>query len=140
MITISVTLNGLPRQFTVSSGDVLADVLRDVCGLTGVKVGCDQGVCGACTVLVDGKPVAACATFMFAVDGKAITTIEGLASDDALHRVQEAFLACGAFQCGFCTPGVIMSAVALLAEHPDPDDEVPPPVAQLPVTKIATPV
>ena len=123
MIAVSVTLNGAPRRFEVSPGDVLADVLRETCGLTGCKVGCDQGVCGACTVLVNGKPVAACATFMFAVDGKTITTIEGLASDETLHPVQEAFLACGAFQCGFCTPGMIMSVVALLAEHPDPAEE-----------------
>jgi aerobic-type carbon monoxide dehydrogenase small subunit (CoxS/CutS family) len=122
MITVSVTLNGQPRQFAISPGDVLADVLREACGLTGCKVGCDQGVCGACTVLANGKPIAACATFMFAIDGQAITTIEGLASDDGPHPVQQAFLACGAFQCGFCTPGMILSAVALLAEHPDPDD------------------
>ena len=123
MITVLVTLNGLPRQFAVSSSDVLADVLRETCGLTGCKVGCDQGVCGACTVLVNGKPVAACATFMFAVDGKEITTIEGLAPDDGLHHVQQAFLSCGAFQCGFCTAGMIMSVVALLMEDPDPDEE-----------------
>jgi aerobic carbon-monoxide dehydrogenase small subunit len=122
MITVSVTLNGQPRQFAISPSDVLADVLREACGLTGCKVGCDQGVCGACTVLVNGKPVAACTTFMFTVDGQAITTIEGLALDDGLHPVQHAFLACSAFQCGFCTPGMILSAVALLAEHPDPDD------------------
>jgi aerobic-type carbon monoxide dehydrogenase small subunit (CoxS/CutS family) len=122
MITVSVTLNGAPRQFTVAPNNVLADVLREHCGLTGCKVGCDQGVCGACTVLVNGRPVAACATFMFAVDGATITTVEGLASGDVLHRVQEAFVACGAFQCGFCTSGMILSAVALLAEHPDPDE------------------
>jgi aerobic-type carbon monoxide dehydrogenase small subunit (CoxS/CutS family) len=123
MITVSVTLNGRPRPFAVSPSDVLADVLREACGLTGCKVGCDQGVCGACTVLMNGKPVAACTTFMFTVDGQAITTIEGLAADGRLHPVQQAFLACGAFQCGFCTPGLILSVVALLAEHPDPDEE-----------------
>jgi aerobic-type carbon monoxide dehydrogenase small subunit (CoxS/CutS family) len=122
MITVSVTLNGAPRHFTVAPNTVLADVLREQCGLTGCKVGCDQGVCGACTVLVNGRPVAACATFMFTVEGAAITTVEGLASGDLLHRVQAAFLACGAFQCGFCTSGMIMSVVGVLAEHPDPDE------------------
>ena len=90
-LSVSVTLNGLPRQFQIAPNDVLADVLRERCGLTGCKVGCDQGVCGACTVLVNGRPVATCATFMFAVDGSEITTIEGLAPGDGLHRVQEAF-------------------------------------------------
>jgi carbon-monoxide dehydrogenase small subunit len=121
-ISVSVTLNGLPRQFQIAPNDVLADVLRERCGLTGCKVGCDQGVCGACTVLVNGRPVAACATFMFAVDGAEITTIEGLAPGEILHRVQEAFVVCGAFQCGFCTPGMILSIVALLDEEPDPDE------------------
>lgn len=123
MITVSVTLNGLPRQFQVASNDVLADVLRERCGLMGCKVGCDQGVCGACTVLVNSRPVAACTTFMFAVDGAEIVTIEGLASGDVLHRVQEAFLACGAFQCGFCTSGMVLSIVALLDQEPNPDEQ-----------------
>jgi carbon-monoxide dehydrogenase small subunit len=122
MLTVSVTLNGTRRQFDVASNAVLADVLRERCGLTGCKVACDQGVCGACTVLVNGRPVAACSTFMFAVDTAEITTIEGLAADDTLHRVQQAFLACKAFQCGFCTSGMILSVVALLAEQPDADD------------------
>ena len=122
-IGVSVTLNGLPRQFQVAPNDVLADVLRERCGLTGCKVACDQGVCGACTVLVNGRPVAACATFMFAVDGAEITTIEGLAPGDGLHPVQEAFVTCGAFQCGFCTPGMILSIIALLGEEPDPDEQ-----------------
>jgi carbon-monoxide dehydrogenase small subunit len=121
-ISVCVTLNGVARQFQVAPNDVLADVLRERCGLTGCKVGCDQGVCGACTVLVNGRPVAACATFMFAVDGADITTIEGLAPGSSLHRVQEAFVTCGAFQCGFCTPGMILSIVALLDEEPHPDE------------------
>jgi aerobic-type carbon monoxide dehydrogenase small subunit (CoxS/CutS family) len=122
MITVSITVNGRRQQFQVEPNEVLADVLRERCGLTGCKVGCDQNVCGACTVLVDGEPVAACATFMFAVDGTEITTIEGLATDDALHPVQQAFLSCGAFQCGFCTSGMILSIVALLRENGDPDE------------------
>jgi carbon-monoxide dehydrogenase small subunit len=121
-ISVSVTLNGRPRQFQIAPNDVLVDVLRERCGLTGCKVGCDQGVCGACTVLVNGRPVTACATFMFAVDGAEIITIEGLAPNDDLHRIQEAFLTSGAFQCGFCTPGMILSIVALLGEKPDPDE------------------
>jgi aerobic carbon-monoxide dehydrogenase small subunit len=121
-ISVCVTLNGLAQQFQVAPNDVLADVLRERCGLTGCKVGCDQGVCGACTVLVNGRPVAACATFMFVVDGADITTIEGLAPGNGLHRVQEAFVTCGAFQCGFCTPGMILSIVALLDEEPHPDE------------------
>jgi carbon-monoxide dehydrogenase small subunit len=122
MTPVSITLNGVPRQFDVAPRDVLADVLREHCGLTGCKVGCDQGVCGACTVLADGRPVAACATFVFAVDGAQIRTIEGIAQDGVLHRVQQAFLAQAAFQCGFCTSGMIVSIIALLAEHPDPDE------------------
>jgi aerobic carbon-monoxide dehydrogenase small subunit len=122
MINISIAVNGRRQQFQVEPNEVVADVLRERCGLTGCKVGCDQSVCGACTVLVDGEPVAACATFMFAVDGTEITTIEGLAADDALHPVQQAFLSCGAFQCGFCTSGMILSIVALLRKNKDPDE------------------
>ena len=91
--------------------------------MNGCKVGSDGGVCGACTVLVGGIPVAACATFAFAVDGRSITTIEGLGRAGALDRVQNAFLATGAFQCGFCTSGMILSIVALLERDPDPSDE-----------------
>jgi carbon-monoxide dehydrogenase small subunit len=123
VMTISVTLNGLPRQFSVAENDIMADVLRERCGLTGCKVGCDQGVCGACTVLVNGQPVAACATLMFAVDGAEIVTIEGLVSGGSLHPVQQAFLDCGAFQCGFCTSGMILSVVALLAYNASPDEQ-----------------
>jgi carbon-monoxide dehydrogenase small subunit len=122
MIKVSITLNGRLQQFQIEPNEVLADVLRERCGLTGCKVGCDQSVCGACTVLVDGEPVAACATFMFAIDGTEITTIEGLATDETLHPVQQAFLSCGAFQCGFCTSGMILSVVALLRENKDPDE------------------
>ena len=123
MIPVSLTLNGTPQRFDVASCDVLADVLRERCGLMGCKVACDQSVCGACTVLVNGRPVAACATFMFAVDGTEIVTIEGLAHGDILHRVQQAFLACEAFQCGFCTSGMILSVVALLDREPAPDEQ-----------------
>jgi aerobic carbon-monoxide dehydrogenase small subunit len=120
---ISLTVNGKVRELAVAPNAVLADLLRDRLALNGCKVACDEGVCGACTVLVDGIPVAACATFAFAVDGRSITTIEGLGRPGALDRVQAAFLATGAFQCGFCTSGMIMSIVALLSRDHDPDDE-----------------
>lgn len=122
-ISILVTLNGEARRFDVAENDIMADVLRERCGLTGCKVGCDQGVCGACTVLVNHQPVAACATLMFAVDGAEIVTIEGLASGESLHPVQQAFLDGVAFQCGFCTSGMILSVVALLAQNASPDEQ-----------------
>ena len=94
----------------------LLDALRERLGLTGTKKGCDQGACGACTVLVDGKRVLSCLTLAVTCDGRDVTTIEGLGDEGHLHPVQKAFIARDAFQCGFCTPGQIMSAVALLAE------------------------
>lgn len=120
---ISLTINGVPRHCEAASSAVLADVLRDAFGLQGCKVACDQGVCGACTVLVDGRPVAACSTFAFAADGCSITTVEGLALNGVLHAVQTSFIENSAFQCGFCTSGMILSIVALLRAHPAPDDE-----------------
>ena len=122
-VPISFTLNSKTHDLAVAPNIVLADLLRDRFGLTGCKVGCDEGVCGACTVLVDGIPVAACATFAFSVDGRSVMTIEGLVRGSVLNRVQTAFLATGAFQCGFCTSGMILSVVALLARNPEPDDE-----------------
>lgn len=121
-IDITLTVNGRVHRLSVLPRRVLADLLRDELQLTGCKIGCDQAVCGACTVLVDELPVAACATFAFELDGKAVTTIEGLAQEDGLHPIQQAFLEHGAFQCGFCTPGMILSVKALLACHPDPDE------------------
>ena len=121
-IPVSLVINGKTQAFDVGAHHVVADVLRERFGLTGCKVGCDQGVCGACTVLVDGAPVTGCATFMFAVDGREVTTIEGLGLDGALSPVQQAFLAAGAFQCGFCTAGMILSVTALLLRDPDPDE------------------
>jgi carbon-monoxide dehydrogenase small subunit len=123
-MTISLTVNGLSRNCEVESSAVLADVLREGLGLQGCKVACDQGVCGACTVLVNGHPVAACSHFAFACDGCSITTVEGLSQSGVLHAVQTSFLESGAFQCGFCTSGMILSIVALLREHPDPDDDI----------------
>jgi aerobic-type carbon monoxide dehydrogenase small subunit (CoxS/CutS family) len=122
-MTISLTVNGSLRSCDVASSTVLADVLRDTMGLQGCKIACDQGVCGACTVLVDGHPVAACSSFAFASDGCSVTTVEGLARNGVLHAVQDAFLESSAFQCGFCTSGMILSIVALLRSHPEPDDD-----------------
>jgi carbon-monoxide dehydrogenase small subunit len=115
-------INGVPRALPVENRQTLADLLRDQLGLTGCKVGCDQAICGACTVLVDGRPVAACATFAFMAEGAEITTIEGLSNGTGLDPVQQAFLETGAVQCGFCTAGLVLSVHALLARTPDPDD------------------
>jgi aerobic carbon-monoxide dehydrogenase small subunit len=121
-IDIAVAINGRTHRLAVPPRHVLADVLREDLQLLGCKIGCDQAVCGACTVLVDDMPITACATFAFEVDGKAVMTIEGLADDRALDPVQRAFLEHGAFQCGFCTPSMILSVKALLLRHPEPDE------------------
>ena len=121
-IEIAVTINGRGHRLAVPPRRVLADVLREDLQLLGCKIGCDQAVCGACTVLVDDLPVTACTTFAFEIDGKAVTTIEGLAEGGRYDPVQRAFLEHSAFQCGFCTPGMIQSVKALLARHPEPDE------------------
>jgi carbon-monoxide dehydrogenase small subunit len=118
-----MTVNGLMRECEVASSTVLADVLRETLGLQGCKIACDQSVCGACTVLVDGHPVAACSSFAFASDGCAITTVEGLQQNGVMHAVQPSFLENSAFQCGSCTSGMMLSIVALLRTHPEPDDD-----------------
>jgi aerobic carbon-monoxide dehydrogenase small subunit len=111
--TISVTVNGVPREATVPVRRLLSDALRHDLGLTGTHVGCEHGVCGACTVLVDGDPVRSCLLLAVQVDGRDVTTVEGLASDDgSLHPVQEAFRECHALQCGFCTPGFLVTIAA----------------------------
>jgi carbon-monoxide dehydrogenase small subunit len=121
---VTLHLNGESTQLTVEPRRTLADALREDCGLTGTHLGCEHGVCGACTVLVDGEPVRACLMFAVQADGCAVTTVEGLAAvDGALHPVQEAFVAHHGLQCGFCTPGMLLTAVHLLATHPDPDRE-----------------
>ena len=122
-VGITVTVNGHTHRLTVTPRRILAGVLREDLQLTGCKIGCDQAVCGACTVLVDDMPMTACTTFAFELDGKAVTTIEGLADADGLHPIQRAFLDHGAFQCGFCTPGMILAAKALLDENPRPTQE-----------------
>jgi aerobic carbon-monoxide dehydrogenase small subunit len=121
-VDITVTVNRRNYRLSVPANRVVADLLREELLLTGCKIGCDQGVCGACTVLVDGLPVTGCTTFAFELDGTAVTTIEGLSDGGALHPIQRAFLEHNAFQCGFCTPGMILSLKALLGHHPDPDE------------------
>jgi len=115
-VVVTMLVNGVPRQLQVDVRVTLLDALRDHLGLTGSKKGCDQGACGACTVLVDGKRVLSCLTLAAQCEGRQVTTIEGLASDGRRHPVQDAFIRHDAFQCGYCTPGQILSAVALLAE------------------------
>ena len=120
--TIKLTVNGKAHSVTTDSRRPLLDVLREDLHLTGAKYGCGEGQCGACTVLVDGKRVYACRMAVAGVEGKKVRTIEGLADGDKLHPVQEAFLAESGFQCGYCTSGMIMSAVALLEENSKPTD------------------
>jgi aerobic-type carbon monoxide dehydrogenase small subunit (CoxS/CutS family) len=118
---LCVTVNGAVRQWTIAPGDLLLDVLRRE-GFFGVKRGCEKGECGACTVLLNGKPVNSCLVFAAQAEGCDVVTIEGLATGDALHPLQEAFLEHGAVQCGFCTPGMILAAKALLDRQPHPTE------------------
>jgi xanthine dehydrogenase YagT iron-sulfur-binding subunit len=121
--SISLVINGEPRVIALDDTRVtLLDLLRERLGLTGAKKGCDRGQCGACTVLIDGRRVNSCLTLAAALDGAEIVTIEGLADGDALHPVQAAFIAHDGLQCGYCTPGQIMSAVGLIAEGRAGDD------------------
>jgi carbon-monoxide dehydrogenase small subunit len=115
-------VNGAERRATVPPRLLLADLLRDEFGLTGTHVGCEHGVCGACTVVMDGEPVRSCLIFAVQADGAALRTVEGLARDGALHPLQEAFRARHALQCGYCTPGILMTLSVWLAEHPDPSE------------------
>ena len=116
-------VNGNPLEADVEPRRLLADVLREDAHLYGTHLGCEHGVCGACTVLVDGEPVRSCLMLAVQADGAEITTVEGLASDGELHPLQQAFHEHHALQCGFCTPGFLMSALHLLRERPDIDDE-----------------
>ena len=119
---ISFTVNGQPRTVTTDPGRPLLEVLREELHLTGTKYGCGEGRCGACTVLLGGKSVRSCITPMADAAGQTIQTIEGLATGEKLHPVQEAFLAEGGVQCGYCTPGMILAVVGLLNEKPHPTD------------------
>ena len=120
--TVRLTVNGAAHAVTVEPRRTLADVLREDLGLTGTHVGCEHGVCGACTVLWDGQPVRSCLLFAIQLDGAALTTVEGLADGERLHPIQEAFWATHGLQCGFCTPGILLTAKALLDENPSPDE------------------
>ncbi len=117
---VELIVNGDRRTVGVPSHFTLLEALRYSLGLTGSKQGCDKGDCGACTVLVDGQPVLSCITPVWEAEGRQVTTVEGLAEAGRLHPLQDAFEACGAAQCGFCTPGILMSAAALLNRTPRP--------------------
>lgn len=117
---IVLNVNGIQYNINVETHRTLVEVLRDTLGLTGTKKSCNEGECGACTVLMDGKPVASCLVLAVAAQGKEITTIEGLNEGEKLDPVQEAFVKHTAIQCGFCTPGMVMAAKAFLNEHPKP--------------------
>ena len=119
-IPVRLTINGSPREQTVEPRMLLVHFLRDACGLTGTHVGCETGICGACTVLVDGKAVKSCTMFAVQADGAAVRTIEGLATNGRLHAVQQGFWECHGLQCGYCTPGMIMAAVQLLSANANP--------------------
>jgi len=118
----TITINGRKREFDVPPSTLLLNLLRDDLGLTGAKYGCGIGECGACTVHVDGEPVLGCMTLAVDCDGKSVETIEGLSEGMELHPIQQAYLDEGAVQCGFCTPGFIMTTKALLDENPDPSE------------------
>ena len=120
---LNLTINGDDFEVLASPTDFLVDVIRDTVGLTGTKKGCGVGDCGACTVLIDGSPVLSCLTLALSCQGKRITTIEGLARNGTLHPVQQAFVEKGAIQCGYCTPGMILSSKALLDRNPHPTEE-----------------
>jgi len=122
-VTVSMEVNGRSYTLDVSPEQTLLQVLRDALHLTGAKYGCGIGECGACTVLMDGKPILSCQTLAAVCNGRKITTIEGMSNGKNIHPMQEAFVEEGAVQCGFCTPGMVVSAVALVNEKPDPTDE-----------------
>jgi carbon-monoxide dehydrogenase small subunit len=121
-MNVSVTVNGATQEHDVEPRLLLVHYIREVLGLTGTNVGCDTSSCGACTVLVNGESVKSCTMLAVQADGADITTIEGLARDGQLHPMQEAFRENHGLQCGYCTPGMVMAAVSLLKEHPDPTE------------------
>ncbi len=122
MAKIRFTINGTARAVETDPGRPLLEVLREDLGLTGTKYGCGEGQCGACTVLLDGRPARSCITPVRSAEGRKITTIEGLAAGERLHPVQQAFLDEGAMQCGYCTPGMILRTISLLEQKPTPTD------------------
>lgn len=120
---IHLVVNGEPVQAEVPSRRLLCDFLRDDLHLTGTKRGCETGVCGACSVLIDGEVAKSCLSLAVQANGKQVSTVEGLAKGEQLHPLQESFMNCGGLQCGYCTPGFLMASCALLAEHPSPSEE-----------------
>jgi aerobic carbon-monoxide dehydrogenase small subunit len=120
---ITLRINGRDYDVAVEARRTLVDAIREDCGQTGTHIGCEHGVCGACTVVLDGEPVRSCLMFAVQADGKAIRTVEGLADGDTLHPMQQAFMDHHALQCGFCTPGFLMLAVSVLEREPDISDE-----------------
>jgi aerobic carbon-monoxide dehydrogenase small subunit len=123
-VEVEIRINGEPRPATIEPRLTLADHLRERCGLTGTHLGCEHGVCGACTVLLDGEAVRSCLVFAVQADGRDVTTVEGLAAPDGgLSTVQAAFRDHHGLQCGFCTPGFVVSVTAFLRDNPDPTDE-----------------
>ncbi len=119
---ITLTVNGRNIELSAEPRKLLSDALREDCGLTGTHVGCEHGVCGACTVLVDGRPVRSCLTFAIQMEGHAVATIESVGEPGALSPLQQALHECHGLQCGFCTPGIVMTFEAYLKEHPDPSE------------------
>jgi carbon-monoxide dehydrogenase small subunit len=120
---LSLTVNETNYEIAVTPWQTLLDVLRDDLGLIGTKRGCGVGTCGVCTVIIDGKAILSCLTLAVECEGRSITTIEGISSPEALHPIQTSFIENGAIQCGFCTPGIIMTSKALLDENPTPSDD-----------------
>lgn len=120
---VTLNVNGGDYDILVEDRKTLADAIREECGLTGTHLGCEHGVCGACTILLDGQPVRSCLMFAVQCDGKQIRTVEGLADGDRLHPMQQAFWEHHGLQCGFCTPGFLMLAVGVLEREPDIDEE-----------------
>ena len=120
---ITLTINGRNHAISVEPRRTLADAIREDCGQTGTHIGCEHGICGACTVIVDGEPVRSCLMFAVQADGKKIRTVEGLAYGDRLHPMQQAFMDHHGLQCGFCTPGFLMLAVGVLEREPDISDD-----------------
>ena len=118
-LPVTITINGTAHQHSVEPRLLLAHFLREMCGLTGTHVGCETSLCGACTVLLDGKAVKSCTVFAVQANGRSITTVEGLAQGDKLHPIQEGFWECHGLQCGFCTPGMMLTAVQALERKPD---------------------
>jgi carbon-monoxide dehydrogenase small subunit len=123
LLDVRVTVNGVPRQAQVPARRLLSDFLRHDAGLTGTHVGCEHGVCGACTVLLDGQPARSCLVFAVTAQHHAVTTVEGLGSLEAMSPAQQAFTDCHGLQCGFCTPGFLTAVTAFIAENPDPTEE-----------------